>query len=96
MACPVRASACTTSRRRAVGRKSASVKSVTPTSLAAFSGARQPGVIRASESWANGSVCEMAAFDGPYNIRLHPTHGTRSRVPRVPALRWYCHSARRG
>jgi len=32
-------------------------------------------------------VGEEAAFDGPYNIRLHPTHGARSRAPRVPALR---------
>ena len=32
-------------------------------------------------------VREEAAFDEPYNTRLHPTHGTRSRVPRVPALR---------
>ena len=32
-------------------------------------------------------VREEAAFDGPYNIRLHPTHGARSRAPRVPALR---------
>ena len=46
---------------------------VTPTSFAAFSGARQPGVIRASESWANVSVREVATFDEPYNLRLHPT-----------------------
>ena len=32
-------------------------------------------------------VREEAAFDEPYNTRLHPTHGARSRVPRVPALR---------
>jgi len=32
-------------------------------------------------------VGEEAAFDEPYNIRLHPTHGARSRAPRVPALR---------
>ena len=32
-------------------------------------------------------VCEDAAFDELYNIRLHPTQGARSRVPRVPALR---------
>src|SRR5204863_9356507 len=39
-------------------------------------------------------VREEAAFDEPYNTRLHPTHGTRSRVPRVPALR--CVVAPRG
>jgi len=32
-------------------------------------------------------VGEEAAFDEPYNTRLHPTHGARSRAPRVPALR---------
>ena len=36
---------------------------------------------------ADAFPTEEAAFDGPYNIRLHPTHGARSRVPRVPALR---------
>jgi len=39
-------------------------------------------------------VREEAVFDEPYNTRLHPTHGTRSRVPRVPALR--CVVAPRG
>ena len=33
------------------------------------------------------SVSEEAVFDGRYNLRLHPTHGARSRAPRVPALR---------
>jgi hypothetical protein len=31
-------------------------------------------------------VSEEAAIDEPYNIRLHSTHGVRSRAPRVPAL----------
>ena len=65
-------------------------------SVAAFSGARCPEVIRTFKSWPGVSVREVAAFDGPYNIRLHPTHGARSRVPRVPALRVYRDSARRG
>ena len=52
-----------------------------------FIGARWPGAIRLSELWTNVSVSEVAAFEGPYNIRLHPTHGARSRAPRVPALR---------
>jgi hypothetical protein len=45
---------------------------------------------------ASLNVGEEAAFDERYNIRLHPTHGARSRVPRVPALRVYRDSARRG
>lgn len=36
--------------------------------LAAFIGARRPGVIHTSESSANVSVSEVAAFDGPYNM----------------------------
>ena len=47
----------------------------------------RPGVHRTSEPSSNVTVGEEAAFDGPYNIRLHPTHGARSRAPRVPALR---------
>ena len=53
-------------------------------------------MIRTSESWATVPVCEVATFEKPYNIRLHPTHGARSRAPRVPALRVYRDSARRG
>jgi hypothetical protein len=36
---------------------------------------------------ASSSSVRAGAFDERYNIRLHPTHGARSRVPRVPALR---------
>ena len=96
MACPVRDSARAAPRHLAAQRDSAPVKSATLVSLAAFIGARRPEVIRTSESWANVSVSEVAAFEGPYNIRLHPTRGARSHVPRVPALRWYRDSARRG
>ena len=54
------------------------------------------GVHRRSDPSSSVVVGEEAAFDEPYNTRLHPTHGARSRAPRVPALRWYRDSARRG
>lgn len=41
--------------------------------LAAFVGARRPGAIRTSESWANVFVSEVAAFDGPSNRAMKPT-----------------------
>ena len=47
----------------------------------------RPVVIRDLLSLVAQLVCEEAVFDERYNIRLHPTHGARSRVPRVPALR---------
>ena len=49
--------------------------------------ARGPGVIRDARCLVAPFVCEEAAFDERYNIRLHPTHGARARAPRVPALR---------
>ena len=58
-------------------------------------GARRPGIIRTSECLASITVPEVAAFEQPYNIRLHQTQGARSRVPRVPALRVSPDSARR-
>ena len=63
--------------------------------LVAIIGARWLGTIQTPALWANISVAEVAAFDERYNIRLHQTHGARSRVPRVPALRVYRDSARR-
>jgi len=75
VACPVRAPARAPLRRRAAGRTSAPVTSVAPTSLAAFSGAPQPGVIRASESSVNGFAPEVAVFDEPYNLALQPSSG---------------------
>ncbi len=95
MACPASDSARGVSRRRADGRGATAASSAT-SACAWRSSARRPVVIRTSESWAHVSVSEVAVFDGPYNIRLHPTHGARSRVPRVPALRWYRDSVRRG
>jgi hypothetical protein len=46
----------------------------------------RPGVIRSGRGSGGIFVSEEAAIDRPYNIRLHSTHGVRSRAPRVPAL----------
>ena len=58
-----------------------------PSCFGAATRRARPGVARTLEPSANAAVREEAAFDELYNIRLHPAHGARSRVPRVPALR---------
>ncbi len=73
MARAVHDSARATVRRGAVERVAAPARSAALGVLASVFGARRRGAIRTSELYAHVSVFQVAAFDEPYNHRLHPT-----------------------
>ena len=51
--------------------------------VVALVGARWPGIIRSIWVVRHDSVCEEAAFDGPYNIALEPAPRRAALAPRL-------------